>query len=419
MKFDCPNCSQGYWVTRNSAYELITWVDCSCSSALADRNGEWVLVKAAAEPVVQTALPETDIRVATSSIGETKPQQPDSLLGLHPGTAAFGGEFFFDPDIADDLRSMTDSFHTDVPEPEPKTGEVMIPHNPYLGEVLLRPRAVKPRPQRRGVRAVAVAAGLVLFSGAAAAWFVQSAPNTRVAAAVNSGQPLSHAFAATSTSATTMPQVRPAPIRLDKTDAVVAESTVEPVADPMILPSKRSERKRKRNRERVNAELPEPSQPTDSLDSHIASAPDKPKVAEKKHVVTPPAAPKKRIVWDEVECKLADDPPPECARFSQPSATRPETNEGKEPLPERLSRGAINRGMAQVKAFVQGCEVRGLGRGQVVLAITVSAKGKLAKVSVKSSPNPKLGACVVDRVQGATFSASSSGGTFAFVFSFR
>jgi TonB family protein len=65
-----------------------------------------------------------------------------------------------------------------------------------------------------------------------------------------------------------------------------------------------------------------------------------------------------------------------------------------------------------------GCGKQSPAHGDVKLSIKVSPAGAVTGVTVKSSPDPALDACVTAAVRKATFGATQYGGSFANVWRF-
>lgn len=87
-------------------------------------------------------------------------------------------------------------------------------------------------------------------------------------------------------------------------------------------------------------------------------------------------------------------------------------------LPDGIDRAIISDGIAKVKADVMACGRVSPARGTVKVAVTVGSDGRVANVAVKPAPDRTLGNCVAAAVQGAMFSRTRSGGSFAYPFVF-
>jgi TonB family protein len=85
-------------------------------------------------------------------------------------------------------------------------------------------------------------------------------------------------------------------------------------------------------------------------------------------------------------------------------------------LPDHLDRAMIAGVLAQIDT--SGCGKQSPAHGDVKLSIKVSPAGAVTGVTVKSSPDPALDACVTAAVRKATFGATQYGGSFANVWRF-
>ena len=81
-------------------------------------------------------------------------------------------------------------------------------------------------------------------------------------------------------------------------------------------------------------------------------------------------------------------------------------------LPERLDRPAIASGLARIDA--SGCGKQSAAHGEVKVSVQVSPSGAVTGVTVKSSPDPALEACVTAAVRAGAFSATQRGGSFGY-----
>jgi len=137
-------------------------------------------------------------------------------------------------------------------------------------------------------------------------------------------------------------------------------------------------------------------------------------------VVRPRPTHKQHVVWDEVECMLADNPPAECKPFLKGhDRTATKTPAADKATHKTLSRNLINAGIAAVRWRVDQCGTRGWGAGQVTVALTVNKAGVVTGALISSAPNSSLAACVKERVQMARFAKTRTGGSFSYLFSFR
>ncbi len=78
----------------------------------------------------------------------------------------------------------------------------------------------------------------------------------------------------------------------------------------------------------------------------------------------------------------------------------------------------ISTGIANVKARVSSCGDKSPAKGKVKVHVKVGGDGHVSNVTVETSPDSALGACVAAAVQKATFSKTASGGSFSYPFLF-
>ena len=84
-------------------------------------------------------------------------------------------------------------------------------------------------------------------------------------------------------------------------------------------------------------------------------------------------------------------------------------------LPEKLEREAVAAGLAGIDTG----ECRGsAAHGDVAVSVKVSPAGTVTSVTVKSSPDPALEACVVAAARQGTFAKTQRGGSFAYTWRF-
>ena len=81
-------------------------------------------------------------------------------------------------------------------------------------------------------------------------------------------------------------------------------------------------------------------------------------------------------------------------------------------LPEKLVASMITDAVANVKARVMACGDKSPVKGRVKVHVKVNPDGHVANVTVETSPDAKLGACVAAAVQRATFPKTQAGGSF-------
>jgi len=145
---------------------------------------------------------------------------------------------------------------------------------------------------------------------------------------------------------------------------------------------------------------------------------------------TPPPAPKDPAPpkdtgggsCDEVSCVLNNYDGACCAKFKKggaPAAKTPTTAKtGGGDLPDALDRQMISDGIGKVKARALACGDKSPAKGKVKVHVKVDGSGHVSSVSVESSPDPGLGACVSGAVKGASFAKTQNGGSFGYPFVF-
>ena len=107
---------------------------------------------------------------------------------------------------------------------------------------------------------------------------------------------------------------------------------------------------------------------------------------------------------DEVSCVLGNYAGACCDKFRKP--------------PETLTRQIIAIGIAKVKARVVGCGELYQAKGKVKASVRVAPDGRVTSVTIDTTPDAKLGACVASAVQRATFDKTLYGGSFSYPFVF-
>jgi TonB family protein len=85
-------------------------------------------------------------------------------------------------------------------------------------------------------------------------------------------------------------------------------------------------------------------------------------------------------------------------------------------LPDSLDRAALAAGIARIDT--SGCHDQSPAHGDVTVSVKVSPAGTVTAVTVKSSPDAALGACVTAAARKATFATTQRGGSFAYVWRF-
>lgn len=106
---------------------------------------------------------------------------------------------------------------------------------------------------------------------------------------------------------------------------------------------------------------------------------------------------------------------PCCAIWRRPAVAAPAAAAGTE-LPDHLDRAVIAGVLAQIDT--RGCGKQSPAHGDVKLSIKVSPTGAVTSVTVKTSPDPALDACVTAAVRKTNFGATQYGGSFAYVWRF-
>jgi predicted Zn finger-like uncharacterized protein len=86
------------------------------------------------------------------------------------------------------------------------------------------------------------------------------------------------------------------------------------------------------------------------------------------------------------------------------------------PLPDSLDRATIVAGLSRIDT--SGCRAGSAAHGDVTASIKVSADGAVTSVTVKSSPDPALSACVTAAARNGSFAPTQRGGSFAYVWRF-
>jgi len=78
----------------------------------------------------------------------------------------------------------------------------------------------------------------------------------------------------------------------------------------------------------------------------------------------------------------------------------------------------IAEGVGPVKAKVMSCGDKSAAKGTVKVSVKVNPDGSIAAVTLKQTPDPGLGSCVVGAMQRARFRKTQTGGTFGYPFVF-
>jgi len=129
-----------------------------------------------------------------------------------------------------------------------------------------------------------------------------------------------------------------------------------------------------------------------------------------------PAEPADLGRCDEVSCVLSNYEGACCTKFQRGRA--PTVSTPPSPLPEGLDRQNISAGISAVRARVAACATQSSAKGKVKVRVHVGAAGRVDSVSVETTPDPALGACVAWAIQKATFEPTQHGGSFFYPFIF-
>jgi TonB family protein len=124
---------------------------------------------------------------------------------------------------------------------------------------------------------------------------------------------------------------------------------------------------------------------------------------------------------DEVSCVLNNYDGACCAKFKKKGGGGGGGGGGgshNSDLPDQLDRSMISNAVGAVKARVSACGDRSPAKGKVKVHVKVGGDGRVSNVSVESSPDAALGACVQAAMQRATFPKTQSGGSFSYPFVF-
>ena len=106
----------------------------------------------------------------------------------------------------------------------------------------------------------------------------------------------------------------------------------------------------------------------------------------------------------------------ECCHVYRERADGHATPPAGPPLPDGLDRQAIAAGLARIDT--SGCRDQSPAHGNVTASVKVSAAGAVTAVTVRSSPDPALSACVTAAARKGTFAQTQRGASFAYVWRF-
>jgi hypothetical protein len=128
----------------------------------------------------------------------------------------------------------------------------------------------------------------------------------------------------------------------------------------------------------------------------------------------PPAPPAAKC--DQVTC-IVNGYDSDCCRALQggaavaPGPARPTAT-----APENLDRAAIAAGLATIS--MKRCNGASSATGLVKAQLKVSAAGAVTSVTVQSSPDPALSACVAEQAKQGRFKPTRRGASFSYVWRF-
>jgi serine/threonine protein kinase len=135
-------------------------------------------------------------------------------------------------------------------------------------------------------------------------------------------------------------------------------------------------------------------------------------------VVPPPPA---AAACDEASCAASNNDAECCDKFRsvEPPVDAAVPPQSEPPVaPEVIDRDMIARGIRSVRARIDACGAAFSGAGLVKVSVSVAADGKVASITIKSSPDDWLGACVKQRLQLAEFAQTQHGFAFSYGFTF-
>jgi hypothetical protein len=81
-------------------------------------------------------------------------------------------------------------------------------------------------------------------------------------------------------------------------------------------------------------------------------------------------------------------------------------------LPDRIDATMIAAGLRAARVTVFACGDRASAHGTVQLSVTVATTGQVSNVSVNTTFDLAIGACVASAIASATFAATRHGGMF-------
>lgn len=125
----------------------------------------------------------------------------------------------------------------------------------------------------------------------------------------------------------------------------------------------------------------------------------------------PPAPGGELAVCDEVACVLDNYESKCCAKFDK-RTKRPSG------LPFNIDRTMISEAIAGVKSRIMACGAKSSVKGVVKVHVKIAPDGSIASATLKQTPDPALGECVIEGVSRAKFAKTETGGSFSYPFVF-
>ncbi len=119
------------------------------------------------------------------------------------------------------------------------------------------------------------------------------------------------------------------------------------------------------------------------------------------------------VMCDEVTCVLSNYEGACCMKYRKGKLAIE-----RDEVPEALDRLLITEGINVVKPAVIACGDKHPAQGTVKVSVKVAPSGTPESVTLKQSPNPGLGSCVVSAIKKARFARTQAGGSFSYPFVF-
>ncbi len=195
-----------------------------------------------------------------------------------------------------------------------------------------------------------------------------------------------------------VPAAPPAPVEPPAPAPIAAPAPVAPPA-PIAAP-------------------PAPAPAPHAAPAHRDPAPKAAAPKKAEPAAAPPPPKEEAGDCSDVSCMVADYAGACCAKYRQHAAAAAPAQHANSDLPDGLDKPMITAGLDKIRARAMACGNSSPAKGKVRVHIKVSSDGRVAAASFDESPDPKLGACVVSAVQGATFAKTQKGGSFAYPFVF-